>query len=193
MELRRTKNLATIIAFPIVKNDGTLISSATGLDSEIDGWSDGAAPDGFTDCANEATEIGTTGQYYLALTAEEMNADYVIVQIKSSTTGAVTQTILINTTLQRVEVVTNGDKTGYELATAPPSAAEIRAEMDESSMKLANLDTPISTRASSLTALSSAIWTEEKAGYLDAAVSSIIPGTPVNVTVEHTNISTSNR
>jgi hypothetical protein len=163
MELRRTKSLATIIAFPIMKNDGTLISGAAGLDSEIDGWSDGSLPGGFADCANEAAEIGATGQYYLALTADEMNADYVIVQIKSSTTGAVTQTLLINTTLQRAEVITNGDKTGYELATTPPAAAEIRAEMDANSTKLANLDAPIS---------------------------SIVPGTPMNVTVEHTNIMT---
>jgi hypothetical protein len=164
MELRRTKNLATIIAFPIMKNDGTLISGAAGLDSEIDGWSNGVAPDGFTDCTNEAAEIGATGQYYLALTQAEMNEDYIIVQIKSSTTGAVTQTLLINTTLQRVDVVTNGDKTGYELATTPPTAAEIRAEMDGNSTKLANLDAPIS---------------------------SIVPGTPMNVTVEHTGITTS--
>jgi len=81
MELRRTKNLVTIIVFPIMKSDGTLISGAAEPDSEVDGWSGGAAPDGFTDCVNEATEIGATGQYYLALTQVEMNADYVIVQI----------------------------------------------------------------------------------------------------------------
>ena len=190
MELHRAKNSATFIAFPVMKIDGALISGATGLDSEIDGWSDGAAPDGFTDCANEAIEIGATGQYYLALTAEEMNADYVIVQIKSSTTGAMTQTILINTTLQRSEVITNGDKTGYALTTTPPTVAEIRAEMDANSTKLANLDAPVSTRANGLTALSSVVWTAEKAGYLDAAVSSIVPGTPVNIQVEHTNIIT---
>ncbi len=69
MELRRVKNQATIIVFPIMKNDGTLIKGANGLDSEMDSWDDGAAPDGFANCTNEATEIGTTGQYYLSLTA----------------------------------------------------------------------------------------------------------------------------
>ena len=190
MELRRTKNLATIIAFPIIKNDGTLISGAAGLDSEIDGWSDGAAPDGFADCTNEAIEIGTTGQHYLALTADEMNFDYIIVQIKSSSTGAVTQTMLINTTLQRAETVTNDDKTGYGLVTAPPTSAEIRSELDTNSAKLANLDAAITTRAPAATALSNAVWTNGKAGYLDAAISSIVAGTPVNVTVEHTGITT---
>jgi len=93
----RQKNVATYVVFPILKNDGTLITGASGLDSEIDAFADGTAPDGFTDCTNEATEIGSTGQYYLSLTQSEMNADYIIVQIKSSSTGAVVQTILIRT------------------------------------------------------------------------------------------------
>jgi hypothetical protein len=96
-ELVRQKNVATYIFFPIVKNDGTLITGAAGLDSEIDAFSDGAAPNGFTDCTNEATEIGSTGQYYLSLTQAEMNADYISVQVKSSTTGALTQTLLLRT------------------------------------------------------------------------------------------------
>jgi hypothetical protein len=115
MEIRRTKNLATYIVFPIMKNDGTLISGAAGLDSEIDTFADGAAPDGFTDCTNEATEIGSTGQYYLSLTQAEMNADYIIIQVKSSTSGAVVQTILINTTLQRADAVAiSGDTTAAD-------------------------------------------------------------------------------
>jgi len=97
LELVRQKNAATIITFPLVDSSDTtaLKSGAAGLDSEIDTWSDGAAPNGFEDCTNEATEIGTTGQYYLSLTATEMNADYIIIQVKS--TDAITQTILIRT------------------------------------------------------------------------------------------------
>ncbi len=112
MEVRRTKNLATYITFPIMKNDGTLITGATGLDSEIDTYADGSAPDGFTDCTNEATEIGSTGIYYLSLTQAEMNADYIVIQIKSSSSGAVTQVILINTTLQRADVIGISGDTG---------------------------------------------------------------------------------
>jgi len=97
LEVVRQKNVATYLVFPIMKNDGTLITSAAGLDSEIDTFADGAAPDGFADCTNEATEIGETGQYYLSLTQAETNADYIIIQVKSSTTDAVTQTILIRT------------------------------------------------------------------------------------------------
>lgn len=46
---------------------------------------------------------------------------------------------------------TVGDKTGYTLATAPPTVAQIRAEMDASSTKLANLDAAVSTRMATFT------------------------------------------
>jgi len=100
MEVLRAKNVATRIVFPIVDADGDLVTGAAGLDSEIDQWTDGANPTGFADCTNEATEIGSTGIYYLNLTQTEMNEDYIAVQIKTSTTGAKTQVILINTTPQ---------------------------------------------------------------------------------------------
>lgn len=96
-EIVRQKNVATYVTFPIVKNDGTLITSAAGLDSEIDTFADGTAPNGFADCTNEATEIGSDGQYYLSLTQTEMNNDYIILQIKSTTTDAMVQTLLIRT------------------------------------------------------------------------------------------------
>lgn len=62
---------------------GALITGATGLDSEIS--KDGGA---FTDCTNEATEI-SQGVYYLELTSTEMNADQVVVIVKSTSTDAV--------------------------------------------------------------------------------------------------------
>lgn len=95
MELYRAKNVATIIVFPLVDADGDPVTSASSPDSEIDAWADGAAPDGFTDCTNEATEIGSTGMYSLSLTQAEMNQDYIIIQVKSG--NAKTQVILINT------------------------------------------------------------------------------------------------
>ena len=72
------------LTFGLYKSDGTLISGATGLDSEIS--KDGGA---FADCTNEATEIGSTGIYYLELTTTETNCTSAIVQTKSSSTGAV--------------------------------------------------------------------------------------------------------
>lgn len=97
MELVRQKNAATVIVFPLTDEAGDLVSGASGLDSEIDAFADGTNPNGFADCTNEATEIGSTGIYYLALTQAEMNQDYVTVQVKSS--SAKTQVILIRTTV----------------------------------------------------------------------------------------------
>lgn len=79
------KNTAYRVTFGIFKSDGTLITAAAGLDSEV---SKDAGT--FADCTNEATEIATSsGVYYLDLTSTEMNADTVCVLVKSSTTGAV--------------------------------------------------------------------------------------------------------
>jgi hypothetical protein len=87
------KNTAFDLYFPIRDADGDPVSGAAGLDSErsIDGGA-------FSDCTNEATEIGTTGIYKLALTAGEMNGDVIIVQTKTTTTGAKTAVNVIYTT-----------------------------------------------------------------------------------------------
>lgn len=84
------KNQALRITFPIFDADGDLVTGAAGLDSEIS--KDGAA---FADCTNEATEIGTSGIYYLDLTATEMNTDTAAIIIKTSTSGAKTSPIVI--------------------------------------------------------------------------------------------------
>lgn len=78
------KNAAFRAYFPIYKVDGTLVSSAAGLDSEVS--KDGAA---FADATNEATEIGSSGVYYLDLEAAEMNADCVVVVVSTTTTDAI--------------------------------------------------------------------------------------------------------
>ena len=77
------KNSAFDLYFAIRNAGGDLVSGAASLDSERS--IDGAA---FSDCTNEATEIGSTGIYKLALTAAEMNGDVIVVQTKSSTSGA---------------------------------------------------------------------------------------------------------
>jgi hypothetical protein len=76
------KGVAYRVTLPIYDNDGDLVTSAAGLDSEVS--LDGAA---FADCTNEATEIAE-GVYYLDLTAAEMAADTVAVVVKTSTTDA---------------------------------------------------------------------------------------------------------
>jgi hypothetical protein len=112
MEIFREKNVASRIVFPIVDADGDFVTGATGLDSEIDTFADGSNPDGFTDCTNEATEIGSTGVYYLNLTQSEMNNDYIVVQVKTSSSGAKTQLILIQTIVGDVSLLATTDDGG---------------------------------------------------------------------------------
>lgn len=77
------KNAAFRHYFAIRKNDGTLITSWTGADSEVS--LDGAA---FSDCTNEATEIGSSGCGYIDLTSAEMNADAVVLKITVTNASA---------------------------------------------------------------------------------------------------------
>jgi hypothetical protein len=84
------KNAAYRVTFPLMDNDGDLVTGAAGLDSEVS--KDGAA---FADCTNEATEIGSSGIYYLDLTSTEMNADTVAIIVKTSTTDAKTTPIIM--------------------------------------------------------------------------------------------------
>lgn len=79
------KNVAYRVTFPIRDASFGLVSGAAGLDSEI---SINAAA--FVDCTNEATEIGSSGIYYIDLTSPEMNGDTVVHQTKTSTSGAKT-------------------------------------------------------------------------------------------------------
>ena len=84
------KNAAYRVYFPILDADGDPVTGATGLDSEVS--IDGAA---FSDATNEATEIGTSGIYYLDLVQAEMNGDAIVVQVKTSSAGAKTTPIVL--------------------------------------------------------------------------------------------------
>ncbi|MEP7291106.1 MAG: hypothetical protein ABI835_04955 [Chloroflexota bacterium] len=85
------KNSAYRVVFHGLKNDGTLITSGTGMDSEI------SKDQGtFADCTNEATEIATaSGVYFLDLTSTEMNADCVTVKVTWTNTGALPQVLAL--------------------------------------------------------------------------------------------------
>jgi hypothetical protein len=84
------KNTAYRHYFTIFDADGDLVSGAAGLDSEvsIDGGN-------FVDCTNEATEIQSSGIYYLDLTSGEMNGDAICIIVKTTTSGAKTTPIFL--------------------------------------------------------------------------------------------------
>ncbi len=71
-----------------------------------------------------------------------------------------------------VTVGTNNDKTGYSLSVTPPTAVQVRTEMDSNSTKLANLDATISSRSTyaggavaSVTAGVTVTTNNDKTGY----------------------------
>lgn len=131
------KNTAYRITFPILDNDGDLVTGAAGLDSEVS--KDGGT---FADCTNEATEIATSsGIYYLDLSSTEMNADTVAIIVKTSTTDAKTTTIVLHpqeagdikvdiesisgdsTAADNLELMYDG--TGYTDETGPASRGQV--------------------------------------------------------------------
>ncbi len=109
------KNQAYRVTFPLYDADGDPVIGAAALDSEVS--KDAGA---FADCTNEATEIGTSGIYYLDLTSTEMNADTVAIRVQTSTVGAKTTVIILypqETADLVVTVGANNDKTGYTAST----------------------------------------------------------------------------
>lgn len=85
------KNQALRITFGLWLTTGLINSGASGLDSEVS--IDGGT---FADCTNEATEIASgSGTYYLDLTSGELNGDTIAIQVKSSTTNAITYKLTI--------------------------------------------------------------------------------------------------
>jgi len=84
------KGVAYRVYFVLLDADGDLVIGAAGLDSEvsIDGGN-------FADCTNEATEIQSTGCYFLDLTSSETNGDAIVVIVKTSTVGAKTTPVIL--------------------------------------------------------------------------------------------------
>jgi hypothetical protein len=77
------KNAAWRYYFDVRKNDGTLITTWTGQDTEvsIDGGN-------FADATAEATEIQTSGCGYIDLSADEMNGDCIVIKTTVTNAGA---------------------------------------------------------------------------------------------------------
>jgi len=78
------RNAACRLTLEIRKNDGTLISGATGVASKVS-----KDAGNFATTNGTLTEIQTSGIYYLDLLAAEMDADTVALWVTSSSSGAV--------------------------------------------------------------------------------------------------------
>lgn len=122
------KNTSVKIVFPILDADGDLVISAAALDSEYS--LDGGA---FSDCTNEATEIGSTGIYHLTLTAGETNGDVVCIQVKTTTSGAKTTVLVFYTsaqTLDEVDTVVDAIKAVTDNLPDSGALTTIQADLD---------------------------------------------------------------
>lgn len=84
------KNTAYRHYFAIRKNDGTLITTWAGADSELS--QDGGT---FADATNEATEIGSSGCGYIDLTSAEMNNDAVMLKVTVTNTDALPYVVVL--------------------------------------------------------------------------------------------------
>jgi hypothetical protein len=111
-EIVRQKGVETKIYFPMVNSGGNNVSAADGLDSEYSYWDDDTAPSSFVDCTNEATEVNDTGWYYLTLSNDEMNNDYIGIKTYSNTAGVLLQQLLIRTIVGDVLNIATTDDGG---------------------------------------------------------------------------------
>lgn len=89
------------VLFPILDADGDPVTAAATLDSEFS--LDQAA---FADCTAEATEIGSSGIYYLDLDNDEMLGKQVTIRVQTSTSGA--KTTILTIPIHRLPVVASG-------------------------------------------------------------------------------------
>ena len=123
------KNTAFRVTFPIYKSDGTLITGAAGLDSEvsIDGGN-------WADCAAEATEIQSSGIYYLDLSAAEMNGDTIAVVVKTSATGAAIPSFIFYPSANALGTLTASERT---------SVADTLLNRDMSAVSDSNARSPL--------------------------------------------------
>jgi len=165
------KGAAARIVFPILDADGDPVSGAAGLDSEVS--IDGGA---FTDCTNEATEIGSSGIYYLDLTEDETNGDVICVQVKTTTSGAKTTVLVFYTAGQTLDdmqsditaIKNKTDKLNFNSDATPLVLADVRdvndaavTGVDDFKADVSNLDVAVSTRSSHSPAdVADAVWDE---------------------------------
>ncbi len=98
MELRRQKNAATVLVFPILNTTGTHVTGAAGLTASRTAWTDTTSPSAFANLTNATpVEISSRGVYYVTVTSTEMNSDYVYIYVTTTTAGSIAQNFLLNT------------------------------------------------------------------------------------------------
>lgn len=200
------KNQALQVTFGLWLTTGLVNTGAAGLDSEVS--KDGGS---FTDCTNEATEIGSSGTYTLDLTNTELNADVVAIQVKSSTTNAITYkltiypssgskmqvnatqvgsqtasaagTVTFPGTIASATNITAGTITTVTNLTNAPTSGDLTATMKTSVTTAATASTP--TIAATQAFSNTGTWT----GNLSGSVGSVTSGVTVTTNNDKTGYS----
>lgn len=185
------KNAALRVTFPIYDADGDLVTGASSLDSEVS--KDGAA---FADCTNEATEIGATGIYTLDLTSTEMNADTVVVQVKTATAGAKTTVLVLYTAARSINDLafpntsgrgmdvdaSGGVEVGAFQAGAITAAAFAAGAIDNAAIA-ADAIGASELAAGAATEIADAVWATAVPGSFGAGTAGKVVGDNVNATI----------
>lgn len=164
------KNVAYRLYFAIRKNDGTLITTWAGADTELS--ADGGA---FADATNEATEIGTSGCGYLDLTSGEMNVDNLIVKTTVTNTDALPVVTMlypmesadaVPANLVQVDGTVNASATLTLTALAAPITGNITGNLSGS---VGSVTGDIGgLAAGAITDVQDAVWDVAIAGHVDA-------------------------
>lgn len=171
------KNVAYRLYFAIRKNDGTLITSWTGADTELS--ADGGA---FADATNEATEIGTSGCGYLDLTSGEMNVDNLIVKTTVTNTDALPLVTMlypmesadaVPANLVQVDGTANASATLTLTAIAAPITGNITGNLSGSVGSVTGAVGSVTgdiggLAAGAITDVQDAVWDVAIAGHVDA-------------------------
>jgi len=127
------KNTAFRYYFAIRDNTGALVTSWAGQDSEVS--KDGGS---FTDCTNEATEIGSSGCGYIDLTATEMNADSVVLKVTVTNTDALAVVVTFFPE-EAGDLRVNASQFGGQTVTAA-AGVTVNAEIGASSTAMDNFE-----------------------------------------------------
>lgn len=197
INVKSTSNkTTTIVIYPEevgdIRVDVVQISGDTTAADNLESFMDGTGYAG----TNNVIPIVTT---VTNLTNAPTNGDLTATMKASITTAATAAT-------PTVTAGTVSDKTGYSLATTPPTAAQIRTEMDSNSTQLSKIGTPagaslaadvaavksetaailtdtteIGAAGAGLTALASAANLATLAGYVDTEVAAILSAVDTEV------------
>lgn len=100
-------------------------AAPTGLDCEIDAYTDGADSDGFTDISGSETTISTTGQFCFPLSTTETNVDWALVKCHATNTNAADWSAILTT---RPGMSFDGKTLGEGTSTIDLEASEISAD-----------------------------------------------------------------